>query len=160
MSARPVSLMHAASCESRSVVPLAIEAIRWDATTPGAGWVQADGAWKAFYSTRHDNQLELWLDGERHVFELATQGPQRQTGGAAQAFDGGVIKAPMPGTVLNIMVAEGDTVEANAPLVVMESMKMEMTLSAPVAGQVKAVHAKPDQAVDMGTVLVELEPDA
>ncbi|KAB2945072.1 MAG: acetyl-CoA carboxylase biotin carboxyl carrier protein subunit, partial [Phycisphaerae bacterium] len=46
------------------------------------------------------------------------------------------VKAPMPGTILKILVKPGDVVTAHQPLVVMESMKMEMTLSASGAGRV------------------------
>ena len=64
----------------------------------------------------------------------------------------------MPGTILQLKVKAGDTVEANQPLIIMESMKMEMTLSAPYAGWVAAINGQEGQLVDMGTLLVKLEP--
>ena len=50
------------------------------------------------------------------------------------------ITAPMPGTVIRVLVAVGDTVEPRQPLVVIEAMKMETPLSSPYAASVRAVH--------------------
>ena len=64
----------------------------------------------------------------------------------------------MPGTVLKVCVQAGDRVEPQAPLVVVESMKMEMTLAAPAAARVREVVCAVGQMVEPGTVLVRLEP--
>jgi biotin carboxyl carrier protein len=53
-------------------------------------------------------------------------------------------------------VAQGDTFAAHDPLVVLESMKMEMTLSAPAPGQVTAVRCAPGDLVEMGATLLQL----
>ena len=65
--------------------------------------------------------------------------------------------APMPGKVIQVLVAEGDTVEENARLVVMEAMKMEFTIRAPHAGQVARLPVQVGQLVDAGAVLVEIK---
>ena len=67
------------------------------------------------------------------------------------------LKAPMPGLIVRVQVAPGDTVEAGQGIVVMEAMKMENELRAPAAGKVKAVHATVGAAVEKGMVLVEFE---
>ena len=67
------------------------------------------------------------------------------------------ITAPMPGTVIKVNVHEGSTVEAGAPLVVLEAMKMETPLLAPFAGTVKTVHVEEGDRVAGGAVLVELD---
>jgi acetyl/propionyl-CoA carboxylase alpha subunit len=67
------------------------------------------------------------------------------------------VAAPMPGTVIRVNVAAGDVVEARAPLVVLEAMKMEMPLLAPRAGTIRAVHVAEGETVARGSVLVELE---
>jgi acetyl/propionyl-CoA carboxylase alpha subunit len=66
------------------------------------------------------------------------------------------ITAPMPGTVIRVLVSEGDEVEARDTLVVVEAMKMEMPLPAPRAGIVRAVHVSEGETVGRGEVLVEL----
>ncbi len=67
------------------------------------------------------------------------------------------LAAPMPGKVIRVLVAPGDRVEARATLVVVEAMKMEMPLTAPRAGFVRAVHVAEGDAVARGMILVELE---
>jgi biotin carboxyl carrier protein len=66
----------------------------------------------------------------------------------------------MPGTVIAVLVAVGDAVEAGQPVVVLEAMKMESTLVAEVAGRVGAVAALAGALVAGGDVLVEIEPAA
>jgi acetyl-CoA/propionyl-CoA carboxylase biotin carboxyl carrier protein len=66
------------------------------------------------------------------------------------------VAAPMPGTVLRVLVGEGDAVEARQPLVVLEAMKMETPLLAPYAATVRAVHVAEGDAVAGGALLVEL----
>ena len=52
------------------------------------------------------------------------------------------VKAPMPGMVLNILVGEGDLVEKDAPLVILEAMKMENELRTATGGIVESIHVK------------------
>jgi acetyl/propionyl-CoA carboxylase alpha subunit len=73
------------------------------------------------------------------------------------AAEQSVVTAPMPGTVLAVHVAPGDTVEARRPLVVLEAMKMETPLLSPYDAVVRAVHVAPGDTVAGGAVLVELE---
>ena len=67
------------------------------------------------------------------------------------------VTAPMPGTVLRLLVAEGDSVRARQPLVVLEAMKMETPLTSPYDAVVRAVHVAEGDRVAGGAVLVELE---
>jgi acetyl/propionyl-CoA carboxylase alpha subunit len=67
------------------------------------------------------------------------------------------VVAPMPGTVIRLLVAKGETVRARQPLVVLEAMKMETPLSSPYDAVVRAVHVQEGAAVAAGAVLVELE---
>jgi pyruvate carboxylase len=62
----------------------------------------------------------------------------------------------MPGTVLRLLVAAGDTVRARQPLVVLEAMKMETPLTSPYDGVVRAVHVEEGATVAAGALLVEL----
>ncbi len=79
--------------------------------------------------------------------------------GAAPAA-GGVLTAPMPGLVVRVMVGEGQPVEAGAPLVVVEAMKMENELRAAAAGVVRRIHVSAGDAVEKGAQLVEIEAEA
>lgn len=126
-------------------------------TGPGEGWLNLQGRILPFYMAQKQDTLSIWVDGKTYQMQLVTPESRRGAAGAGPA--GGDIKAPMPGTVLKIPVQAGDTVEANQPLVIMESMKMEMTLSAPGPARVTAIECQEGQLVEMGAVLVRLEPD-
>jgi acetyl/propionyl-CoA carboxylase alpha subunit len=67
------------------------------------------------------------------------------------------LTAPMPGTVIKVLVAAGDRVAARQPLVVLEAMKMETPLVSPYDAGVLAVHVAEGDRVAGGTLLVELE---
>jgi pyruvate carboxylase subunit B len=71
----------------------------------------------------------------------------------------GELHAPMPGLVVDVMVAEGDTVEAGQPVVVVEAMKMQNALTAPLAGRVTAVRVATGATVDSGALLLAISPD-
>lgn len=68
------------------------------------------------------------------------------------------VTAYMPGRVVKVLVAEGETVVAGQGLVVLEAMKMENEIRAEAPGVVKQVLVTSGQAVDGGDVLFELEP--
>jgi acetyl/propionyl-CoA carboxylase alpha subunit len=67
------------------------------------------------------------------------------------------VVAPMPGTVIKLLVGAGETVRARQPLVVLEAMKMETPLASPYDATVRAVHVAEGDRVAGGAVLIELE---
>jgi biotin carboxyl carrier protein len=67
-----------------------------------------------------------------------------------------VIKSPMPGRVVKVLVAKGDVVETGQGLVVLEAMKMENEVRARTGGTVAEVHVAPGTAVDGSAKLVTL----
>ncbi|MEO6462196.1 MAG: biotin/lipoyl-containing protein [Candidatus Eisenbacteria bacterium] len=104
-------------------------------------------------------RLELWLDSQRHVLDEERRGAAGRSGGGGSAGDDALV-APMPAKVVRIAVAPGDAVTEGQTLVVLESMKMELAVTAPRAGRVAKVDAVVGVIVPAGTVLVELEPAA
>ena|SRR6478672_1310037 len=65
------------------------------------------------------------------------------------------IKAPMPGMVLNILVAEGQEVKKGDPLIVLEAMKMENILKSPTDGTVKKIAITKGVAVEKNQLLIQ-----
>src|SRR5581483_4289695 len=76
---------------------------------------------------------------------------------AGGAQEQSVVTAPMPGTVIRVLVEPGAEVAARQPLVVLEAMKMETPLVSPYAATVRAVHVQEGDRVAGGAVLVELD---
>ena len=67
-----------------------------------------------------------------------------------------VVRAEMAGKVLEVCVAQGDAVEEDQDLVIIESMKMQIPVGSPQGGTVKAVFVTPDQFLNEGDAIVEL----
>ncbi|WP_460370131.1 acyl-CoA carboxylase biotin carboxyl carrier protein subunit, partial [Actinocorallia lasiicapitis] len=72
---------------------------------------------------------------------------------------GGVLRSPMPGAVLAVKVPEGDVVAEGQPVVIVEAMKMEHTVTAGVAGTVTSLPARVGAQVALDAVLAEITPD-
>lgn len=104
-----------------------------------------------------------WLAGiageqvEIEVVDERTRHIRSLTGDAARPSGGGMIRAPMPGLVVRVLVDAGTAVAAGAGVLVLEAMKMENELRSPGAGTVRAVRVEAGQAVEKGQVLIEFE---
>jgi acetyl-CoA carboxylase biotin carboxyl carrier protein len=67
------------------------------------------------------------------------------------------IKAELAGNLWKIVVSVGQHVRADDPLMILESMKMEIPVNAPVAGRVTKIHAREGESVQEGQLLIEVE---
>ena len=67
------------------------------------------------------------------------------------------IRAELAGNLWKLEVQQGQQVEADATLLVLESMKMEIPVTAPKAGRVSKIHVKEGQPVQEGQLLLELD---
>jgi len=70
------------------------------------------------------------------------------------------VLAPMPGRIVALSVEAGQTVQAEQPLLVMEAMKMELTLRAPRDGVLAAINAAVGEFVEADCILVQLEAES
>ncbi len=77
--------------------------------------------------------------------------------GQEPAADGVGVKSPLAGVVSDIQVAVGDEVQKDAPLIVLEAMKMFTTITAPVAAKIKSIPVTKGEQVAQGRLLVEFE---
>ena len=100
------------------------------------------------------DRIHVAVDGHTVVFERVDDA----AGGGARGAGSGMVTAPMPGKIVKVLVAAGDAVTAGQPLVVVEAMKMETTLTAEIDGTVATLAATPGAMVDAGAVLVQITP--
>lgn len=121
--------------------------------------VVCDGVTRRFRTFQQGDRLVLaegpyqfgaTVRDERALWLLGADGE----GGAGS----GKIKASMPGRVVKVEVAVGDTVEAGSVVAVLEAMKMENDVKTPVGGEVVQIEVTAGEAVETGQLLVALRP--
>ena len=110
-------------------------------------------------------ERRLSVGGRSYSVLTAPQDPDVlvEVDGAVHRISGGevgLVRAPAPAMVVSIPVAQGDEVAAGDVVAVVESMKLETALRAPVAGRVAEILVDANTQVEGGTKLVRLQPDA
>ena len=97
------------------------------------------------------------VDGRLFEVVVAKRDRKNPSDASSLRASSAAIKAPMPGRITRVLVAVGDHVVAQQPLVVVEAMKMENELCAPRAGVIKEVNVTVGTAVEAGAILVVVE---
>ena len=125
--------------------------VRAEAAEDDAGMaLRVDGVLHKLRVVRQNGELVVILAGRNHALhQLDPLAPPRQESAGDDR-----VAAPIPARVSRVLVKPGDVVKKGAPLLVLEAMKMELTLSAPVAGTVEAVRPIVDEMVEEGAELV------
>ncbi len=102
---------------------------------------------------RVGSEIVLTIEG------LGTERIERKAAGRRRGREQaeGMLAAPMPGKVVKVAVAAGESVAKGQDLVVLEAMKMEIKISAPAEGRVRAVNVAAGDPCEAGQVLVEME---
>ena len=116
------------------------------ATVERVTWAEVDGR-------RVEVKVHVPEPGYR---ALGRRRRERAARGAAEGS--GVIVSPMQGTVLDVKVAAGDTVEAGQVICVIEAMKMENEVTAVVGGTVADLTVAPLQPISVGDPIATIEP--
>jgi len=144
--------------------------IRGDTTRASVNDVPLEGLIHAASPDR----VDLEIDGTRRVYRVhrvhtdtyvdASYGSSALSevprfGDPEKVAPAGSLLAPMPGLVLRVLAEVGAVVTAGQPLLVLEAMKMEQTVSAPASGVVAELRAKAGEQVSTGQVLAVLEAD-
>ncbi len=105
-----------------------------------------------------DGVYIVQLSGE--IFEVMVEDERtRRLAGVKSSLDvtgEAIIKAPMPGVVVEVLVTPGQAVEQGDILAILESMKMQNEFKAPRAGQVHAVRVTAGDRVDQGAIMVTI----
>ncbi|WP_337830742.1 acetyl/propionyl/methylcrotonyl-CoA carboxylase subunit alpha [Pseudonocardia sp. TMWB2A] len=139
-----------------SATPAAAAArCRTAAVAPGVVEHTQDGRTRRFAVAEGADGV-VWIGRDGHAWGVREQAPTEAAAAAGGA--GGPVVSPMPGTVTVVEVADGDAVVAGQKLVVVEAMKMEHVLTAPVDGTVRELRARAGATVAKDAVLLVVEP--
>ena len=109
-------------------------------------------------------QVKLWVPdlGDAVITSAGGAGSARGSGpkrpkATAAGAGSGTVAVPMQGTIVRVMVAEGDAVEVGQTVCVLEAMKMENNVNAEKAGTVKEVRVQAGESVGPGDVIAVIE---
>jgi 3-methylcrotonyl-CoA carboxylase alpha subunit len=122
----------------------------------GESLLLLDGVSRRVSLARQGAELTVFLAGRSHavVQEDPLAPPRAEAAGADR------LTAPIPARVTRVLVAAGDAVKKNAALVVLEAMKMELVLRAPMDGTIGEVRHAVGDMVEEGSELVTFAPEA
>lgn len=109
--------------------------------------ISSDVPIKNNYSDQENNS-QIQLDTEKENISPNQSNDKRNSG---------QIKAMMPGKVLEILVEIGDEVSLGTPLMIVESMKMENTISSTMSGKVSNIFISIDDSVQYDQIMIEIE---
>jgi len=125
-------------------------------TEAGAGLYVVDDGQRRWHIAVADAGDERWVsvDGQVAVIDVEsdTAGEPRK-----KSSTGAAMMAPMPATVVKVLVGPGQSVAEGETVLVLEAMKMELPIRAPRAGLIAAVHCAQGDLVQPGVALVDLE---
>ena len=112
--------------------------------------IDGDRSWTVAVAGPPDNRW-VWIDGR--VLRLEAPSTGRSRGRDAR----NELSAPMPATVVSVLIEVGATVARGDTLIMLEAMKMELAIRAPRDGAVKAIHCRTGELVQPGVQLITLE---
>ena len=114
-------------------------------------------------------EVDVEIDGESYratiegqtfefmIPESKTSSP-RKRGGRGGRKRSGTVSASMPGKVVTVEVSLGDSVEEGQTVLILEAMKMQNEVAAPISGTVSAVHCEDGMNVEANVPLIVIEP--
>ncbi len=112
------------------------------------------------YFVQEKDKRYFYIGGQQFlVTESSEEGGESLRRGEERTPEGTLlVKAPMPGKVIKINVAEQETVRKNQTLAIVEAMKMENEIKASIDGIIKMIHVAEGDLVDSENPMIELEP--
>ncbi|HSP14446.1 MAG TPA: biotin/lipoyl-containing protein [Thermoanaerobaculia bacterium] len=115
-----------------------------------------DGTQYSLIHHREGNRHEIVISGNPIFIEVIDPLALKRKRREDEIGGGGVIKTLMPGRVVRVLVNKGDAVKKGAGLLILEAMKMENEIQAPVDGVVDQILVEPGQTVESGAELAHI----
>jgi biotin carboxyl carrier protein len=126
-----------------------------DSTAPEVA-LEVDGHLVRAVALEAERQ-EWWVHVADTTYLLGWRSPLREP--EARVGAAGSLAAPLPGTLVAVLVAPGQRIGAGETLVLLHAMKMEHAITAPYAGTVTAVHFASGDTVPAGAIVLDMRPD-
>jgi biotin carboxyl carrier protein len=120
--------------------------------------VKINGKSKIIYAAEDDNHLYVSFEGDNIVFDKLKE-EEKDFTGAAGSGDKDEIRPPMPGSIVKVLVEEGQKIAEGDGVIIVEAMKMESTLYSAIDGIVTSVKVQEGQQVDSDDVLVVIDKE-
>jgi biotin carboxyl carrier protein len=126
-----------------------------------SAWVikSADNEIVAYVTAPQKEKVDVWIAGIPYSASVESLGsvghiPRMDTAKRHQLAE---IRAIMPGRITSVLVKEDDSVSIGTPLLILEAMKMQNEIVAPVSGKVRSIHVEEGTAVKKDSVLIVIE---
>ena len=116
-------------------------------------------------------EFEVTIEGEGKVWSATVEGKtfeieipdaapvaKKKRTGSRKKKKSGTVSANIPGKVVTVEVSEGDSVTEGQVILILEAMKMQNEIQAPISGTVTVVHCEEGQAIEANIPLVVIEP--
>ena len=136
-------------------VSLCFTHVQWQDDAHSLLALECEGLRESVCTARTDTGVQLFHQGQAWAFDCP---PTHRA--AEQAAGNGAVLAPLTARVLHVMVTLGQTVQAGERLLVLEAMKMEHTLTAPITGVVRELLAQAGGQALKGALLLQIEAEA
>lgn len=135
---------------------LADQVVPFDLKTgaDGRAWLTLDGVHHEVVIATKGDDVFVHFDGE--AYQLRYEHPLKRLAAAGLGSAEDRVLAPMPGSIVSVQIKAGDTVTKGQTLLVMESMKMETTITAPRDGVIETVAYDKGQTFDRDALLLSL----
>jgi biotin carboxyl carrier protein len=123
-----------------------------------SSWIVRRGVETERVRTRmlRNDRLEAYLVGLPFSTSILSVGPEGNTPYTHKAASGN-IRALMSGKITNVLVKEGDSIQAGTPLLILKAMKMQNEIVSPFSGQVRSVRFKEGDTLKKDSTLMKIE---
>lgn len=116
--------------------------------------ITIDNIQRAVYLANDSKNVYVFIDGEQYIIQKVDETLEVDTIDDTTNKDIEIIKPPMPGSIVKILVENGQEVDEGTPILVLEAMKMEMTLYSSIKGIITEINVAPGEQIDADKTLV------
>lgn len=116
-----------------------------------------DGITKLCYIAEDEQSIYVFVEGEQFIFEKYKEETSSVESLQNEFKDKEAIKPPMPGSIVKVLVEPNQKVGEGEPIVIVEAMKMEITLYSSIEGVISEINVQAGEQVDSDKVLVVID---